>query len=38
LTWGRQQIRVVQDGGDPLGVCYDPNAALDVPAGNFFRA
>ena len=33
----RQQIRVVQQGGDPLGVTFDPKATVEVPAGNFFR-
>jgi phenylpropionate dioxygenase-like ring-hydroxylating dioxygenase large terminal subunit len=33
----REQIRVVQQGGDPLGVCYDPAKALHrVVAGNFY--
>ena len=33
-----QQIRIVQEGGDPLGVVLDPARALvEVPSGNFFR-
>ena len=33
-----QQIRIVQEGGDPLGVIFDPDKALvNVPSGNFFR-
>jgi hypothetical protein len=34
----RQQIHVVQQGGDPLGVTFDPERALNtVGAGNFYR-
>jgi nitrite reductase/ring-hydroxylating ferredoxin subunit len=34
----RQQIRVVREGGDPLGVTFDPAAAeIKLTAGNFFR-
>jgi len=33
-----QQIRKVQEGGDPIGVTFDPAKALvKVPSGNFFR-
>ena len=33
-----QQIRVVQDGGDPLGVAFDEkDAVIHVPSGNFFK-
>jgi nitrite reductase/ring-hydroxylating ferredoxin subunit len=35
----RQQIRLVQQGGDPIGVTFDPDKALNiVGAGNFYRA
>jgi hypothetical protein len=35
----RRQIMVVQDGGDPIGVTFDPRSALNkCGAGNFFRA
>lgn len=35
----KQQIEVVQSGGDPLGVTYDPNkAVIKVAAGNFYRS
>jgi phenylpropionate dioxygenase-like ring-hydroxylating dioxygenase large terminal subunit len=35
----RQQIRLVQQGGDPLGVAFDPAKALfSTEGGNFFRA
>jgi hypothetical protein len=35
----RQQIRVVQQGGDPIGVIRDPAKALcRTEGGNFFRA
>jgi nitrite reductase/ring-hydroxylating ferredoxin subunit len=34
-----QQIKLVQDGGDPLGVAFDPAAAVvKVRSGNFYRA
>jgi phenylpropionate dioxygenase-like ring-hydroxylating dioxygenase large terminal subunit len=34
-----QQVKIVQDGGDPAGVIFDPAAALvHVRSGNFFRA
>jgi phenylpropionate dioxygenase-like ring-hydroxylating dioxygenase large terminal subunit len=34
----KEQIKVVQDGGDPLGVYFDPAKALvKVASGNFFR-
>ena len=34
----RQQIRLVQQGGDPIGVTFDPAKALNiVGAGNFYR-
>jgi len=34
----REQIRIVQNGGDPLGVCFDPAKAVHhVVAGNFYR-
>jgi nitrite reductase/ring-hydroxylating ferredoxin subunit len=33
-----QQIRVVAEGGDPLGVVFDPAAAVvQVESGNFFK-
>ena len=33
-----QQIRLVQEGGDPLGVIRDPaQEVVKVPSGNFFR-
>jgi hypothetical protein len=33
----RRQIRTVQEGGDPLGVTFDPaDAVVKVQAGNFF--
>ena len=33
----RQQIKIVQEGGDPAGVVFDPNQAeVKVAAGNFF--
>ncbi len=33
-----QQIRAVQDGGDPAGVILDPaRETVKVPSGNFFR-
>ncbi len=34
----RQQIKVVQEGGDPIGVTFDPKKAYHVVgAGNFYR-
>jgi phenylpropionate dioxygenase-like ring-hydroxylating dioxygenase large terminal subunit len=34
-----QQIKVVEDGGDPLGVTFDASkAVVNVRSGNFFRA
>ena len=34
----REQIRIVQQGGDPIGVNYDPAKAVQVVgAGNHFR-
>ena len=33
----RQQIKIVQDGGDPIGVSFDPNKVNEVGAGNFYR-
>ena len=34
----REQIKAVEDGGDPSGVAFDPEAALvHIPAGNFFE-
>jgi phenylpropionate dioxygenase-like ring-hydroxylating dioxygenase large terminal subunit len=34
-----QQIKIVQEGGDPAGVTFDPaNALIHVRSGNFFRA
>ena len=33
-----QQIKKVMDGGDPLGVYFEPNATVHVPSGNFFKA
>jgi phenylpropionate dioxygenase-like ring-hydroxylating dioxygenase large terminal subunit len=34
----RQQIRLVQEGGDPIGLTYDPSKALfNTGGGNFFR-
>jgi nitrite reductase/ring-hydroxylating ferredoxin subunit len=33
-----QQIKVVQDGGDPLGVTFDPaNSVFEIRSGNFYR-
>ena len=33
-----QQIRLVQEGGDPAGAIFDPDkAVVKVPSGNFFR-
>jgi hypothetical protein len=35
----KRQIRVVQEGGDPIGVTFDPAKALfKTGGGNFFRA
>ena len=35
----RQQIKVVADGGDPLGVAFDADrATVRVPSGNFYRS
>jgi len=35
----RQQIRLVQQGGDPIGVTFDPaKAFMKTGGGNFFRA
>ena len=34
----RQQIRLVQDGGDPIGVIFEPSKALcRTEGGNFYR-
>ena len=34
----REQIRLVQDGGDPIGVHFDPGAPpRRIGAGNFYR-
>jgi phenylpropionate dioxygenase-like ring-hydroxylating dioxygenase large terminal subunit len=34
----QEQIRIVQEGGDPLGVEFDPaKAVVKVQAGNFYR-
>jgi hypothetical protein len=34
----KQQIKLVEEGGDPLGVNYDPaNAVVKVEAGNFYK-
>jgi len=34
----RQQIRIVQQGGDPIGVTFDPARSLNkVGAGNYFQ-
>jgi nitrite reductase/ring-hydroxylating ferredoxin subunit len=34
-----QQIKIVQEGGDPAGVIFDPaDAVVHVRSGNFFRA
>ena len=34
----RRQIRLVQEGGDPMGVTFDPaEAVVKVQAGNFFK-
>ncbi|MBN9084096.1 MAG: phenoxybenzoate dioxygenase [Rhizobiales bacterium 62-17] len=34
----KQQIKIVEDGGDPLGVIYDPaQQVMKVGAGNFFK-
>jgi phenylpropionate dioxygenase-like ring-hydroxylating dioxygenase large terminal subunit len=32
----KQQIRVVQEGGDPIGVSFDPRTVNKVGAGNYF--
>jgi hypothetical protein len=33
-----QQIKVVQDGGDPVGVAFDPvDQVVVLEAGNFFE-
>jgi hypothetical protein len=35
----REIRKVAEDGGDPVGVVYDPaQATVHVPSGNFFRA
>jgi hypothetical protein len=35
----RAQIKVVAEGGDPLGVAFDSErATVKVPSGNFFRS
>jgi hypothetical protein len=35
----QEQIKIVQDGGDPAGVEFDPaKAVVDVQAGNFYRS
>jgi hypothetical protein len=35
----RKQIRVVQEGGDPIGTTFDPAKSLfKTQAGNFYRA
>jgi hypothetical protein len=35
----RQQIKIVQDGGDPIGVTFDAEKAVNkVNSGNYFRA
>jgi phenylpropionate dioxygenase-like ring-hydroxylating dioxygenase large terminal subunit len=34
----KRQIKIVQEGGDPIGVCFDPAKAINrVDAGNFYR-
>jgi hypothetical protein len=34
----KKQIRVVQEGGDPIGVTFDPDKALfKTGGGNFYR-
>lgn len=34
----KQQIKIVEEGGDPLGVIYDPTQqVMKVNAGNFFK-
>ncbi|MDT2023973.1 aromatic ring-hydroxylating dioxygenase subunit alpha [Methylocella sp. CPCC 101449] len=34
----KQQIKIVEEGGDPLGVIYDPaQQVMKVSAGNFFK-
>ncbi|HXQ50780.1 MAG TPA: hypothetical protein VN802_06780 [Stellaceae bacterium] len=34
----REQIAVVRQGGDPIGVAFDPaQATVKVQAGNYFR-
>jgi phenylpropionate dioxygenase-like ring-hydroxylating dioxygenase large terminal subunit len=33
----REQIRVVQQGGDPIGVSYEAGKIFKVGAGNFYR-
>ena len=35
----KQQIQIVAEGGDPLGVIYDPaKQVMKVGAGNFFKS
>ncbi len=35
----KQQIKIVQDGGDPLGTIFDPaEQVMKVKAGNFFKS
>lgn len=34
----RQQIKLVQEGGDPIGVTFDPAVVNKVNSGNYFRA
>ena len=35
----RQQIKVVAEGGDPMGVAFDADRAeVRVPSGNFYRS
>lgn len=33
----RKQIRLVQEGGDPIGVTFDADTPSEVGAGNYFR-
>ena len=34
----REQVRLVRDGGDPIGVHFDPDApSYRIGAGNFYR-
>ena len=34
----RKQIRIVRDGGDPIGVVFDPKDVVQkVGSGNYYR-